>query len=496
MVVHRRQDKAFYMAISKSLKTAFCISVVIFCAEHFDGKQAIAQVPQKLSMEIVAPREASGSAYLPHGEAFEVLFSNASDQPINLWDDLCEEGHWTLSFYVREASGESRTVQKRPVPTSVWTNYPPKTISIAPGKSYSLKVNLSDFFWGERAWINVPEPNTGEKVEISASLQIPETEESEKHGVWIGRIQSAALVLPVVNPTLKTPQDYLWNACPRQALKMLKDDPSWIGKRDPEYQCTPLHHAARFGYKEVVLWLISHGADLNAAAYNGFTPLHLTERKETADILIRAGANLDQKDTWGKSALQYAAETHRQEVVDAILGSGYKLDLCTALVLKRRDIALKLLIHDSGAIVGGEGGKDLGGNVTPLGLAATADDLELVNLLLEAGAPINDPTDCIRYGRYATPLCNAVWAGKVEVVEFLLKRGAATDVFGGRVGSLTQYAEKYSPKEIRELLARYSGNPPLGDQSEQAKVRNKLPARIASGEFTLPIQLKQDQGSK
>ena len=87
--------------------------------------------------------------------------------------------------------------------------------------------------------------------------------------------------------------------------------------------------------------------------------------------------------------------------------------------------------------------------------------------------------------------CDAVWAGKAEVVEFLLKRGAATDVVGGRfVRSLTEYAEKHSPKQIRELLAQYSGNPPLGNRPEQGKVRNKLPGRIASGEFRLPTQLK------
>jgi hypothetical protein len=79
---------------------------------------------------------------------------------------------------------------------------------------------------------------------------------ASRQGVWTGRVESGVLRLPVLNPKLKPPQDYLWNACPQQALKLLKADHSWISNRDREDQCTPLHHAARFGYKDVVIWLI------------------------------------------------------------------------------------------------------------------------------------------------------------------------------------------------------------------------------------------------
>jgi len=469
---------------------ACCFGAAVFCALHLCCERGLANEEKNLLIEIITPRDAAGNDYLPHGEAFEVRLTNGSAQPVVIWDDQCEPGHRALSFRVKGADGQVQTVQNRSAAATVWTNYPPKTVMIPPGKTVSLKVNLSDFFWGERTWLNVPEPNTGDKIEVSAFFEVQATEESEKFGVWTGRIESAVLVLPVLNPKLKTPQDYLWNACPQQALKMLKDDPSWINKGDPEYQCTPLHHAARFGYKEVVLWLISHGADVNAVAYSGFTPLHLTKRKEIAEILIKAGARLDQKDHWGKTALQNAAELDRQEVVDAILESGYKVNLCTALLLKQRNVALNLLIHDPATIVGGDGGSDLEENATPLGLAAAEGDLEFVKLLLEAGAPINDPTECIRYGGDATPLCNAVWAGKADVVEFLLKRGAATDVVGGRfVRSLTEYAEKYSSEQIRKLLAQYSGNPRLSYQ-ERKQVTNKLPGRIASGDFKVPDWIK------
>jgi ankyrin repeat protein len=342
----------------------------------------------------------------------------------------------------------------------------------------------------------VPEPNTGEKLEFRAVFESQESVASTRQEVWNGRIESKAQTLLIVNPKLQTPQDYLWNACPGQALKMMKDDPGLINKKSGDDECTPLHHAARFGHKDVVIWLIEHGAEVNAAAYNGFTPLHLAERKEIAEILIKAGAKLDQKDTWGKTPLQSAAEDRKQEVVEAILDSGYKLDLSTALLLNRRSEAVKMLISDANVIVGGDGGSDLARNATPLGFAAAQGDLPLIKLLLEAGAPINDPTECPPYGGLATPLCNAVWAGKEETVEFLLTHGASTNVVGGKFYiSIGEFAEKNSNKKIVDLLTKYGTNARIERPYSQdaSKVRNKLPARIASGEFKVPAEMKQDK---
>lgn len=477
--------------VAKGTIRFLALIAFVACDGNIGRAAAAGQGDKVFAVEIVAPVDASGTNFLPHAKPFQVRFANQSDQPITIWSDSCERGHSILSFRSLDPKGETLLVQKRTVPANVWTNYPPKTVEILPNKTYVVEVNLSDFFWGGREWENVPEPNTGTEIEITAVFDIEPTKEATADHVWTGHIESPPLKALVLNPKLKTPQDYLWNACPEQALKMCKADPSWISNAEPEYQCTPLHHAVRFGYKDVVVWLIQNGADVNAAAYNGFTPLHMVERKDIAEILIKAGARLDQKDTWGKTPLQHAAEERKPEVVDAILNSNHKLDLYTAILLKRRDVAIKMLVQDPNVIVGGDGGSDLGGNATPLGLAAGQGDMELVKLLLEAGAPINDQTDCVRFGGYATPLCNAVWAGKVDVVEFLLKNGATTDVVGGKFyRSITEFAEKNSDKKIKELLTKYKSNPSAEFEREMPKLKNKLPGRIASGEFKLPASIK------
>jgi len=467
------------------------ILFLFFCGSNCFHANLFAQETNDLSIEIIAAKDPSNRDCLPYGVPFDVVLFNHSNRPLLIWQELCEPGHKALSFRIKETDTKYQVVQKRTVPASVWTNYPPKSIEIPAGKSYSIQVNFLDFFWGDRSWANAPEPNIGENIEISAVFEINPTEASRAHRVWSGQIESARLKVLVLNPKLKSPQDYLWNDCPQQALKLLEANPALINSHEPEDYCTPLHHAARFGYTNVVVWLIQNGAVVNSKAYNDFTPLHLTDRKEIAKILIKGGANLNQKDAWGKNPFQRAAEDGHSEVVDAILEAGYKMDLYSAILLKRRDAAIQMLVHDSSIIVSGDGGSDLGGNDTPLGLAAGQGDIKLAKLLLAAGAPINDPTECPNMGD-ATALCNAVWAGKVDMVEFLLKNGAATNFVGGKFyDSITEYAEKNSDKKIVDLLKAstnrnfYSRLP-----YKISTVKNKLPERIQSGDFQLPPDIK------
>ena len=105
---------------------------------------------------------------------------------------------------------------------------------------------------------------------------------------------------------------------------------------------TPLHIVAQFGPVEMVELLIRMKADVNATAYNGFTPLHLTEAKDIAALLIRAGADLYKRDNWDKTPLQAAAQRGKAPVVEAILESGYPCDLTSAVMLGKRELAIQL----------------------------------------------------------------------------------------------------------------------------------------------------------
>ena len=242
------------------------------------------------------------------------------------------------------------------------------------------------------------------------------------------------------------------------ALQLLTTNPALLEERDAA-NCTPLHYAAQVARTNVVKWLLKHKAKVNAVAFDGFTPLHLTTDGEIARLLIRAGADLKQKDNWGKTPLQRAAQLGHKEVSEAILASGFSLDLTSALLLNRRDDAKKIIKRKPTEVKRVEPDADLWGNTSPLGIAAGNGDTEMVALLLQAGAPVNAATD--RPGMAAmTPLCNAVWGGHFQAAELLCQAGADCNVTGGKFyPNLLDFATTHSDPQLVELLIKHGAKP-------------------------------------
>jgi len=237
-------------------------------------------------------------------------------------------------------------------------------------------------------------------------------------------------------------------------LVMVKENPGLILYKD-DSDCTALHYASRYGRVETAKWLIENKADVNTESYNKFTPMHMAADGATARLLIKSGADLDRIDAWGDTPLHKAAEENRQEIVDAILASNPKVDLRTAVMLGKRDLIKKVLNDDPTAARRPTDGAGLWGAKTPLGVAAGRKDRELVQLLLDAGADVNEGTINPNAGGGATALTNAVWAGDKDVVKLLLDRGAKTDVVGGKFyPTILDYARKHSAPEIVELLEK------------------------------------------
>lgn len=255
---------------------------------------------------------------------------------------------------------------------------------------------------------------------------------------------------------------------------------------------TALHYAAENGHRYVAQKLLEHGADPKAVSQNGQTalhcavigrsedlvrdllmqdasvismsdsfdrtPLHLSAERAfliVVEMLLAEGADVDEVDSFGKTPLMYAILSGRSEVVKALLqrfadpnrassinagslkvGSPkvylhvepvmdssndapeFSGETALFVAVRRNEIELVRLLLQAGAIVDWTNSR----GETALFIAATDGMVDIAKLLVEAGADVN-----IRTRSNLTPIEAAVKHRKVEMFQLLLDLGAAYD---------------------------------------------------------------------
>lgn len=169
-------------------------------------------------------------------------------------------------------------------------------------------------------------------------------------------------------------------------------DDTFIVMEEPVGNVTPLLLAIFRNHRETAELLIDGGADINQADSLGRTPLHLAiikGHKDIVEMLANKKADLNIRDKQGNSPLQWAANQGLKETVELLISKG-------------ADTAVK----------------DTNG-MTPLHNAAYTGNKEIAELLLSKGADINT-----RDNKGATPLHWAVMGGQGEMAKILLEKSA------------------------------------------------------------------------
>ena len=210
---------------------------------------------------------------------------------------------------------------------------------------------------------------------------------------------------------------------------------------------TPLHLASAFGYADVVRALVESGASVGArGGANDETPLHfaaLCGQVDAMAALIESGANIDVGDNSGNTALHVAADVSSTEF---LLAAGANPNLvaespygsCTPLgsyctLIHRLETApegvenatsqVKALLRH-GADTRLRARRDFNGKKSPILSCAAKNGVPgIVLALLEAGLNPNE-----RDQEGWAPLHDAVRGDHVEVVRLLLRAGADIDV--------------------------------------------------------------------
>ena len=197
--------------------------------------------------------------------------------------------------------------------------------------------------------------------------------------------------------------------------------PEASADKDPAniFGTTALHKAAYYGHSEIVKLLLEASADKDAADFLGTTALHKAAyygHSEIVKLLLEAGVNTDAANFCGETALHEAAKKGDSQIVQLLLEAGADAHIVND--------AYRYLREDGDYDVSFEDENDhCHDGRTALHFAAEKGHLEVVKLLLEAGAH-KDAAD--RSG--LTALHVAVDVADSEMVELLLQAGAHKDV--------------------------------------------------------------------
>lgn len=194
-------------------------------------------------------------------------------------------------------------------------------------------------------------------------------------------------------------------------------------------ETTALYRAAYAGYFDVVLFLLSQGADVNARnGYDGrigdpiLFQVILNGHTQMTRLLLEYGAKME---AYGpETALHVTSSQPKRGIVRLIL--------------------------DYGAYINA---KDYEGQ-TPLYLASAKGFATIVELLVEEAADTNIFTSAGR-----TALYKAGGNGRDDIVELLLRYGANPSLGRGRYGETTLYkAAWYDDLDTVDLLLDYDAN--------------------------------------
>jgi ankyrin len=252
----------------------------------------------------------------------------------------------------------------------------------------------------------------------------------------------------------------------------------------------PLHVAVFGGNMEIIRLLLDHGAKVNALGRNGSTALHhATWNDEIFHVMLERGADPKLQQSHGVTTLHMACQDGSAALVAKLLQLHPDLDawdgaeftpLLNAAEAGRVDL-LKLLIA---------AGADLkavqknGRNA--LHLAAGAANPEAVRFLLEQKLQVNALSNSGDTAHGGTPLHLAVMDKKLGAARILLDHGAPPNARDQYQNSPLMLAATVGSVEMVRLLLDHRALVKGADAQGNTPLHNAAMVRVGRNEITPP----------
>ncbi|MDH5656751.1 MAG: ankyrin repeat domain-containing protein [Spirochaetia bacterium] len=243
---------------------------------------------------------------------------------------------------------------------------------------------------------------------------------------------------------------------------------------------TPLHNAAAYKREHIQIldMLIKAGADVNMRNEEGAAPLHNATfgwgaQIQIVDILIQSGADVNVKNKSGTTPLLNAASSGRLDIARMLIGSGAKVDerdmegttaLLRATYYGNLDMVRLLLSAGASARVIANDGTSPLMNSTRW---RSHPWRPLTRLMIDAGV---DPNVRSRQKGFEgwTALMNACVLGDLEILKMLINAGADVNAENSAGGTPLYITMLYNHDEAARILME-RGADEIASRSKQVR---------------------------
>jgi len=238
---------------------------------------------------------------------------------------------------------------------------------------------------------------------------------------------------------------------------LIEADPLLLQARD-ESGCTPLHWACRGVHEEVLTYLVTRKADVNAKDAEGNSPLISAAQSGSLAAVRRLmdhGADAAHKSHFGYTPLLRAILSNSLEIAELLIANGadvnlvfredYYGDTPLSFAVKWGNLKMVKILHQNGADLRCR--TKLGAGL--LHFAAAANKAEIAGYLIDSGLDI----DSIQNGGL-TPLHLAAITGGLDAAKLLAARGATLDIRSKDGGTPLHFAVASRNMEIADFLRR------------------------------------------
>jgi len=241
-----------------------------------------------------------------------------------------------------------------------------------------------------------------------------------------------------------------------QAIKVLLKAGANIHLKDANGNTALMWAVSSKDFPKTVRLLLKNGARIDEKRNDGLTPLMWAAKLgliKSVKVLLENGANPNLLDNQGKTAFAWAIDGEHTKIAHILLKSGAPVS--NTNILRHTPITaitdLPATYQTKGKTLAKE--QAVAEDMTPLLLAIHAEDLSLMQELIQAGANVNTPDS-----QKITPLMWAAGYQSLEMVKILLKAGADVNALSQGINPPLMIASSFNNKEIVEELLKYGAD--------------------------------------